>query len=409
MNGESAVAARCLRVACLLPACTLLATACGRLQYTARSGDTSHQNEDGAITGGADAGGPGGGNDANGSLDAAPASASRRDIWIDTSASGADVAEALTDFPLLVRLTEPEVLSGGGDTGQWLLFTDQSGTPLAHEIEVWKPAAGQGLVWIEVPLIAGNSASNRIQLEYGDPERAALRPARGVFTAAAGHAAVYHFAAAAATSDATTQNPLVDQGSQADPGVIGDGRRFDGIAAYMAAADAPSLEPVNLTISAWVKSLGSQGAYAKLFNKVHPTHPFPSYSLEFRATGDILGFQTARTNNQYVTTETLPGIAAGEWHHLAGVFSSTAGTNTLYLDGVPVAQKTGPAQIEYYTDSPRRLLLGAQEDESATPSSFAAAVLDEARVESVARSAGWLRLAYESQRPGQRTLTIAPP
>ena len=80
----------------------------------------------------------------------------------DFTVSGYTGTSTLSDFPVLVRLSEgspvgfsyADCAAGGAD----LRFTDVVGTLLPHEIETWN-TEGESLVWVKVPTLVGTATT----------------------------------------------------------------------------------------------------------------------------------------------------------------------------------------------------------------------------------------------------------
>ena len=117
----------------------------------------------------------------------------RKKITLDASASGADIRETLSDFPLLVRLHSGKFrFPGAGKDGADIrLVAADDRTSLKYHIEQYDPAAEMALIWVRVPRI---SAGGRlIWIYYGcDGAAAGQEDAGGTYDLA--QAAVYHFA-----------------------------------------------------------------------------------------------------------------------------------------------------------------------------------------------------------------------
>src|SRR6185312_11166750 len=76
--------------------------------------------------------------------------------------SGYNRGETLTDFPVLVRLSNSRqgfnYSHFASGTGGDLRFTDATGTRvIPHEIDEWNPA-GESTVWVQVPALSSGSA-----------------------------------------------------------------------------------------------------------------------------------------------------------------------------------------------------------------------------------------------------------
>ena len=107
-----------------------------------------------------------------GSAFPAPADYSKKlTITVNPSAVGYN-AEDVDDIPVAVRLSEG--ISGfsyadfrevdGGD----LLFTDETGNTLAHEIESWN-TGGESIVWVKMPTFG---SGRKLYAYYGGPANA---------------------------------------------------------------------------------------------------------------------------------------------------------------------------------------------------------------------------------------------
>ena len=100
---------------------------------------------------------------------ARPGYAWQRALTID----GALIGEELTDFPVLVNLTDEWLATGVLNAdGSDLLFATAGGAELAREIELFERASGRLVAWVKAPSVAAGSATT-IVLHYGNPAPAA--------------------------------------------------------------------------------------------------------------------------------------------------------------------------------------------------------------------------------------------
>ena len=133
-------------------------------------------------------------------------------MTVNPAATGYGAAD-VADVPVAVRLSES--ISGfsyadfqssdGGD----LLFTDESGNALAHEIEKWDES-GESVVWVKMPAFG---AGRKLSAYYGGAANA--QNAAGVW---GGYVGVWHMAEADGTvADATGNgHDAVPGGTDAD-------------------------------------------------------------------------------------------------------------------------------------------------------------------------------------------------
>jgi hypothetical protein len=196
-------------------------------------------------------------------------------LFLNTTAAGADVAENVYAFPLLVRLASDTLSNPGSipfdfgqarDSGQDLLFSKHDGTQLSYEIEQWDSAGGEAAVWVLVDTVYGNSDSQHLLMHWGaSTDSAAQSRSNGaaVFDTANGFAGVWHLNVSETDStrefpDATANgNHGSRRGGVAGAnGLMAQALTFDGIDDMVWIDSSASLDMAgsNCTISAWVRT-----------------------------------------------------------------------------------------------------------------------------------------------------------
>jgi hypothetical protein len=139
--------------------------------------------------------------------------------------------------------------------------------------------------------------------------------------------------------------------------------------------DNPTVRPVNLTIEGWFNFSAVSGIQ-HMFAKTYGTASDNSYVV-WLENGTLRGYVTGGPQLSYPWSPQI-----GRWYHIAYVFDDAANTQTLYLDGVPVASgtvNTSPA----YDSHP--LQLGTDFNNEATYAYFAGKI-DEVRLWNVVRA-----------------------
>lgn len=131
--------------------------------------------------------------------------------------------------------------------------------------------------------------------------------------------------------------------------------QFDGTGVVRVPSSA-SLEPANVSVSAWVRRSGSPGDFRYIVGKGAYACLTAAYGLYTGPTGGLSFYVSDGTD---YTRSTDAGMAAwdGGWHHVAGTFDGQA--VRLYVDGVEVGTpvpRTTP--ITYTLQDPSELLLG---------------------------------------------------
>ena len=306
----------------------------------------------------------------------------RKELALDLSANGANIAENAQDVPVLLRLSIanfPYFADAKPDGSDLRVIAGDDKTPLKFHVEKFDAQAQIALVWVHMPQITGGMNADKIFLYYGSKKGQAAGDSAGTYDAS--QSLVYHFAASAGGHDsASYKNEAQGLTAAANTGsIIGEGLRFDGsnysltrLSDNTAAIGSPFTAGA---LSAWVRPDGSQNStLVALRDQGHELAIGINGDKAFarwRAGADTLASQTA-------------GTLVGEWHLVA--LRAEGGKLALLVDGVEVAQASIKLQ-----DFNGGLTVGGQ------TGAFYRGDLDELQVSNVARSVAWLRAAAQSQ------------
>lgn len=308
-------------------------------------------------------------------------------IWLLTTAEGAELSSdtVIEQFPVLVRLHRDTFdFSQAGPQGEDIRFTTNTGEPLAFEIDHWDADVGTAGIWVRIPVIRGN-ARQEIRMQWGCPGARTESSGQAVFNASNGYLAVWHMNDP--VKDSTGTLPGTDTGTESADGVIGRARHFSDHKGILGGEDLTELpvgtsshtteiwfrpERPNTTLIGWGNEQ-SQGKVVMQFR----SPPHIRMDCYFSG-GDIRG--------------TSP-VGLNQWTQVA--YSYREGEARLYVNGELDAtniHRDGPLNIR----NPARLYLGGWYNNY----DFAGDI-DEVRLSSVVRSAEWVRLQHENQKPNQ--------
>jgi len=296
----------------------------------------------------------------------------RKKITLNTSTTGADTKEAVTDVPLLVRLHTGNFsfLDAKEDGGDVRFVAADDKTPLQYHIEQWDGPNELALVWVHVPRLSPASAADFVWLYYGNQKAARQEDVKGTYDAAT--TLVLHFGSGRDVTDASSHAQTVE--SKAAPLAQGpiDGAVTLNGASQIRVAASPSLRIApqsGFTFSVWVRIPGPQ-SQAVLYSQQDGTT-----ALSVGIGGSKV---YARIGNAQV--QSSAELTANAWHHLAATLG--AGKLTVYVDGKPAGEVavTPP-------DLGGEVILGAG----------LTGDLDEVELASVARSADWVKTAWAAQ------------
>ena len=312
-----------------------------------------------------------------------------------------DGREALTDFPVMVRLDASRIDHGAASmTGADLRFVDADGkTLLPHEIERWSPD-GDSIVWVRVPTIDKASSGDHMWLYYGNASAEEKQDAAAVW---AGFVGVYHLsldAAAPQTAASSTGmnaggwytgQPKVMVNGVSGDGQIGGGADLDG-SRFVSVGDIDdfSVAPDEArTIEAWVKPESLEEQFA-----LHQEGQCRGWYLGIKDNSYVGHLSSARdagtcggNYDEYVVTG---AASTGAWQHVALVIDRQTPKMRLFINGVRAEEKDIDKTGD--TDGNGELRIGASWDGS---NSFHGAI-DEVRVSRSARSDAWIAAQHLS-------------
>ena len=302
------------------------------------------------------------------------------------------VAAAQTNFPVLIVINDDHDLAAHARAdGADLVFTDTIGNLLAFEIETNYLATGgatggtKARVWVNIPSLS-NSADTVINLRYGNPLCSTSRQnAPQVWTN--GFAGVWHLGESASPAYDSTANAASLAGNSGSTfgaaGEIGNAVSFDGSTGFLTTDTGAALVLAGSpgTISAWVYpttlvggarvcSIGTTG-----FAEGYQFAVSAGNTFRFGFSGD--GFVSS--------TSTL---SLNTWQQIVATWN---GTNLqFYLQGAAA----GTAAYAFYPQNNGTTFnIGKS---VWTPSAWNGS-LDEIRISSVVRSAGWVATEYNNQ------------
>ncbi|MBF0432870.1 MAG: DUF2341 domain-containing protein, partial [Fibrobacteria bacterium] len=89
-------------------------------------------------------------------------------MYLNTTSSGADVADNVLNFPVLVRLTGSNFTFDNALTnGEDIRFAKSDGTHLFYEIERWNSTVDSAEIWVLIDTVYGNNAAQYFKMYWG--------------------------------------------------------------------------------------------------------------------------------------------------------------------------------------------------------------------------------------------------
>lgn len=308
-------------------------------------------------------------------------------------------SEALSDFPVLVRLgtnlpgfAYSQLASpSGGD----LRFTDSGGSRvLPHEIDEWNPG-GVSPVWVQVSSLS--SSNDFIWAYWGNPANTTPPDSQTngavwvprSFENLPAYNVVYHMKEGAFPfADSTTMHSATNGiAPTATTGIVGQAGLFN--ASYL---DAGTVDlDDTLTLSAWVNIDNAASDIQTIWaNQIggFGNNGFAFYVDNFQTADQQVRFSSGNGAGNGNETGTAGGaVPFGAWHLVAGAINRTNGTINFYVDGALLGSSS--SVVKTFGNSADlnlgRFINGAFPFHGA---------IDEARIRGDVSSANWVWASY---------------
>ncbi len=323
-------------------------------------------------------------------------------IYFNTTESGADIDEDVHGFPVLIRLSSENFdFSEAQGDGSDLRFSGSDGSVLRYEIEVWDSLSQRAAVWVNVPVIHGNSVSDHITMYWGNPGVSSVENPPEVFDIDEGYSGVWHLTG---NSDAAGGDDFINSGSVGISGVTGDAREFFS-GDYLDMSRASDRVRTDIgSFSCWIRMddsiTGNGSSIGILEVSDGGDNSSGIYLRKTEADGLCMGYRVDGRDFK----AGIPDVSdfSGEWRHAAGVYNSDS--VYLYIDGVLSAEAYRGSAGDIVQGGIDRVVAGS--DLMGEGEGFFSGGIDEVRIHGVQRSSSWIRLCYENQKQDQSLVSF---
>jgi len=325
--------------------------------------------------------------------------------YFDTTGNGADVAGNVTQFPVLLRISDPAIIDAVQPGAPDIRFVDNDGTTrLPYEIERWDQNANQALVWVLVPQVDGNSDEDFITLLYDDAVDGSVVDGQEPAVLWNDYAGVWHFAEAGLARDSSPfANHGVDEGGVGrTESFVGQGATFTDDERYrITYNESLAIDGGAFSVEAWYTSntcstslLGryalsvlARGDEASGFWELNSAHYAASIIVIVGSRVDRASFTVGRGGARAsVSGGSLIGIYLGDcFEHVVATYDPLLGSS-IYINGS--LRDTDSTRFDLTSDGD--LVLGGH----GTNYSL---TLDESRLSRRNWSADRIRLSYQNQ------------
>ncbi|TFF93765.1 DUF2341 domain-containing protein, partial [Candidatus Thorarchaeota archaeon] len=318
--------------------------------------------------------------------------------WKSITIDSTKVAEDLTDFPVLIDITDTDLKNDVQADGDDIAFVI-NGQQVPHEIEMFDqdsgPTEAHLVAWVLVPSLS-STVDTTIDMYYGDSAAPPLEKPADVWTN--GYAGVWHLNNDPSTDFIRDSSGDIHHGTALNmesgdyllTGQVDGALNFDGADERVRIGNIDSDSWNAITVSLWIyttDSVGDDRGIAKEEGTGGGPHIFmvgyDAGSLKCRIT----------TDTAYTYIEPGSGVALSTWYYAVMTWDASLSTNEMkiYLNG----SLNGETPNGGSTISDSSIDVMIADNFEATRSWTGS--LDEGRISTVARSANWIATEYNNQ------------
>lgn len=315
------------------------------------------------------------------------------DITVDPASGSSD----LTDFPLLISITSSpgrdrlRTTANGGHiyntNGYDVIFTDQNGSKLDHQLESYDGTTGNYTAWVRIPVLS-HTATTTIRMHYGNPSVSLNPSVKTVWLSS--YRGVWHLNGSDYTDGTVYANDGTQSNTTSVTGRIAGARGFNGTNSYII---VPSNSYVpnnnNQTVSVWGYYSSSPSGNRNLVTFQNQSAS-SAIQLGFRG-GNAVAWKWGGT----ILVDGGTSPSTNNWHYYVYTYDGT--TSRYYIDGAEVDNSTVAPQ----TSMPSEGNFGRYND-----GEYFNGYIDEPRFSMSIKSAGWILTEYNNQNDPANFITI---
>jgi hypothetical protein len=345
-----------------------------------------------------------------------------KNITLNTSATGSNVAGNNYNFQILIRLTSTnaDIFNSAMSNGEDIRFSRADGSPLAYDIERWDNVNKLAEIWVQVDTVLGNNSTQYIKMYWGKSGITSMADSKAVFDTVIASGWYGYKASWYLNESPSTGTPSILDRSRSvfngtptgmtsanlTKGVIANSLSFDGSTSFVTAT-----RPVadSITLGFWMKNTGTPPVVTDstwyngtglvdCSNGATPTTAWGVSLLNYNAGNRIaFGTRAASVNNTLLSTT---AISDTNWHYITVVRARLAtGVKSIYIDGILSGTNTGSSATSL--NGVANVTIGTLQG-GAVASSFFKGNIDNIQVEAAVRSADWIMLSYQNQLGGDQ-------
>jgi hypothetical protein len=326
-------------------------------------------------------------------------------IFINTTPTGANILETLTNFPIFIKITSKDFdFSSFANNGSDIRFFKPNGVFLASEIIQWDSINKQAGIFVFLDTVYGNSNSQYIIMNWGTSKYYSSPTNNFVFDTVFGFTGVWHLEESQKNviKDAT---PNIANGanfinSLDQSGIVCNGRNFNGTDFILINnKKVLNISNSDFSISLWLYPRRERG----IILSKDTTMGQDSCAIRLYlgdALSDSNGLHPCFGGKGSGVTIADSCVLLNQWNHIVFTWNHLQKTATFYINGKKSSTQTNTFLPISGVDNPNsRIIIGYD-------ASYLFAYCDEIYISKVVRSESFIKLLYENQKQDSKIISF---
>lgn len=318
-----------------------------------------------------------------------------------------------TDFPVLISITDAQLIGDTQTNGEDIVFTSSDGlTKLNHEIESYDAGSGSLVAWVKVPSLSYN-VDTTLYMYYDNSGAAAQETVTSTWKSSFKMVQHLHESPANAVADGHQDSSSNDVDGTAQgfngtatsttntAGKLDGANFFDGLNDYVELGNGDLGATSSFTISAWIYPTAFPVSELPIINNTAGPG-YRGWALMALSTGK-LEVRLSNDCSTTITRESAGTFSTNAWAHVVGVYDASTQSLSTYINGTltnGTLSGTVPASICANGVKPT---IGTRQSNNR----FFTGKIDEVRFLYEALSADWIATEYANQNTPASFYTVS--
>ena len=316
------------------------------------------------------------------------------------------VAANLSNFPVLIKVTDSDLLEFAQNDASDIYFLSSEGTKLKREIESYNSETGKLVAWVNVPELS-STTDTQIYMHFGNPD---VNDPNDLTVWDNNYTGVWHLRNSSGILNTQDSTQFVNHGSlsssapQIGTGIMDGAATINGTNNYISIPSVATSGINRFTMSLWVKTTESKSSTTywqrpTLFGQT--TSGTGSNDFAIISNNGYIGMLSGLLSGTDLTyLSTTKKINDNAWHYIVAIYDGSS--IKLYVDNI----YEGSLNANLSMNSQQFWIGACAGASSGYATVYHSGIFDDVRVSNTNLSEDWIETEYNNQSSPETFYTI---